>query len=130
MSYTYDLNCDHCAKFATAGHKLLKCSRCKTNTYCNEECQKADWKRHKKFRNEKLPMFKVYNLYRWMFLIHVAVAFDRNPHPHTASRLQSDPQGSVRKSFLADRNRSQLRHLRRLRILLAHSHLTVGWIDE
>jgi hypothetical protein len=28
--------------------KLLKCSRCEKEFYCSKECQKSDWKRHKK----------------------------------------------------------------------------------
>ena len=28
--------------------KFLKCAGCKVRYYCNEECQKADWKQHKK----------------------------------------------------------------------------------
>jgi len=28
--------------------KLMKCSRCNTVKYCSKECQKIDWKRHKK----------------------------------------------------------------------------------
>jgi hypothetical protein len=28
--------------------KLLKCSRCESGLYCSKECQKSDWKRHKK----------------------------------------------------------------------------------
>ena len=27
--------------------KLHKCSRCHSITYCSEECQEADWDRHK-----------------------------------------------------------------------------------
>jgi hypothetical protein len=28
--------------------KLSKCSRCESGLYCSKECQKSDWKRHKK----------------------------------------------------------------------------------
>jgi hypothetical protein len=37
-----------CAKCRTTPEKLLLCSRCQTTRYCNQECQTADWKEHKK----------------------------------------------------------------------------------
>lgn len=38
--------CAKCAKTATEGSSLKRCSKCKTH-YCSQECQKADWKDHK-----------------------------------------------------------------------------------
>ncbi|KAH9932707.1 uncharacterized protein BXZ73DRAFT_89879 [Epithele typhae] len=37
------LPCEFCGENAT-----LKCSACKHTRYCSEECQKLDWKQHKK----------------------------------------------------------------------------------
>jgi hypothetical protein len=37
--------CFSCKK---TGLKLLKCGECKTATYCSSECQKQNWKEHKK----------------------------------------------------------------------------------
>lgn len=37
--------CNTCLKTET---KLLSCSRCKRTSYCSKECQKQDWKEHKK----------------------------------------------------------------------------------
>ena len=43
-----DRNCCGCGKAAV---KLMKCSKCKTVSYCSRECQVADWKEHKKVCN-------------------------------------------------------------------------------
>ena len=37
--------CGHCSE---ARDSLLKCSACGSVGYCNQSCQKADWKNHKK----------------------------------------------------------------------------------
>jgi len=39
--------CEYCFVVAPEGEKLQMCSRCKTARYCNVECQRADWARHK-----------------------------------------------------------------------------------
>eukprot|EP00980_Cylindrotheca_fusiformis_P031096 scaffold25826_cov132-Cylindrotheca_fusiformis.AAC.4 len=39
--------CDTCKK-RQPYTKMKKCSRCRSVTYCSEECQKQDWSRHKK----------------------------------------------------------------------------------
>jgi hypothetical protein len=38
------LECDYCAEDMT---KVNRCSACHIACYCNRDCQKADWKRHK-----------------------------------------------------------------------------------
>lgn len=40
-----------CAKCGTSAAKLKVCSRCKGVSYSSRECQKADWKEHKKLCN-------------------------------------------------------------------------------
>ena len=41
--------CAHCGKEEEVGGAPLKaCARCKVQKYCSKECQKADWKQHKK----------------------------------------------------------------------------------
>ena len=40
--------CEYCLVVAPDGEKLQICGRCKTARYCNAECQRADWARHKK----------------------------------------------------------------------------------
>jgi tetratricopeptide (TPR) repeat protein len=42
----HPLFCAKCAKTATEGSSLKRCSKCKTH-YCSQECQEADWKDHK-----------------------------------------------------------------------------------
>jgi hypothetical protein len=37
--------CLLCGK--TDGTTMMKCSRCKTASYCSKDCQKGDWKKHK-----------------------------------------------------------------------------------
>jgi len=42
--------CEYCLVVASAavdGGRLQMCGRCKTARYCNAECQRADWARHK-----------------------------------------------------------------------------------
>jgi len=43
--------CAHCAKTKSEsdpGINLKYCAKCQTTQYCSRECQKADWKKHKK----------------------------------------------------------------------------------
>lgn len=39
--------CGACKRPPALGEKLLKCGRCRAVTYCNQDCQKADWSQHK-----------------------------------------------------------------------------------
>ena len=39
--------CNYCKKEEVPDHPLKKCVQCKAVTYCNENCQRADWKQHK-----------------------------------------------------------------------------------
>ena len=41
-------NCQACGKSETAMKTFKKCQRCKVAVYCGKDCQKADWKAHKK----------------------------------------------------------------------------------
>ena len=41
--------CGKCGKHASVqGVKLMSCVRCRSSKYCSKECQKLDWKEHKK----------------------------------------------------------------------------------
>ena len=41
--------CTNCAKTSAESGKNLKlCAKCRTTNYCSRECQRADWKSHKK----------------------------------------------------------------------------------
>jgi len=41
--------CDNCGKEeSTIGEKMKRCARCKKVMYCDRECQKTAWKKHKK----------------------------------------------------------------------------------
>lgn len=41
--------CDGCKKTESKDLSLKKCNRCKSASYCSRECQKSNWKAHKKF---------------------------------------------------------------------------------
>ena len=40
--------CAQCGKKKTDGCRLMKCSSCRQVYYCSEECQKKNWRRHKR----------------------------------------------------------------------------------
>jgi hypothetical protein len=40
-------SCSSCYAFPTLLKKLSKCSRCENSYYCNQKCQRKDWKNHK-----------------------------------------------------------------------------------
>lgn len=42
------MKCNNCSKSADDNNKLMQCSVCATARYCSADCQKADWKNHKK----------------------------------------------------------------------------------
>ena len=39
--------CVHCGLPRSEAVKVLKCSRCKTATYCSTKCQRENWKEHR-----------------------------------------------------------------------------------
>ena len=51
-------NCDNCSKPESGPEKPLKpCSKCQSAHYCSRECQKADFKKHKKVCAEKAQIY-------------------------------------------------------------------------
>lgn len=61
IEHNYDINkiLNHstCMKCGTKGEDMQRCSGCRSVTYCNAKCQKADWKEHK-------TVCKSYNKFR------------------------------------------------------------------
>ena len=47
-----EINKNCCSSCLSEGLKGFRCSNCKMMRYCNVECQKADWKNHKKVCSE------------------------------------------------------------------------------
>jgi hypothetical protein len=41
-------DCANCGRTPTAEQSFSTCARCKKAKYCSQECQKVDWKTHKK----------------------------------------------------------------------------------
>mmetsp|Transcript_41214 Transcript_41214/g.44747 ORF Transcript_41214/g.44747 Transcript_41214/m.44747 type:complete len:391 (-) Transcript_41214:1203-2375(-) len=41
-------SCSYCSQIESDNHRLRLCGRCSHTRYCNIECQRADWKAHKK----------------------------------------------------------------------------------
>lgn len=41
--------CMYCSRVGSNGTDMLSCSKCTISFYCNAQCQKKDWKRHKKW---------------------------------------------------------------------------------
>ena len=50
MSICHNPSCIHPHRTATRS-KMLYCAQCRQANYCSRECQKSDWKRHKKWCN-------------------------------------------------------------------------------
>jgi MYND finger len=51
MDRNAPLSCDYCGEPDSKdpdAKKLLRCGKCKTEKYCDKQCQKNDWKIHKK----------------------------------------------------------------------------------
>ncbi|KAF2119637.1 hypothetical protein BDV96DRAFT_486694 [Lophiotrema nucula] len=48
MADTATRSCATCSKAGSEAPNLKICAKCKSTLYCSRECQKADWKSHKK----------------------------------------------------------------------------------
>jgi splicing suppressor protein 51 len=49
LSFDVTINCVNCGLIQQDGEKpLKKCAKCLSVHYCSRDCQKADWKKHKK----------------------------------------------------------------------------------
>ena len=42
-----DHTCNTCEKIQTVGDQIFKCPRCPSTYYCNADCQRKDWSKHK-----------------------------------------------------------------------------------
>lgn len=48
MAEAVSRNCANCKKTEAEVPNMKRCAKCHTTPYCSRECQKADWKNHKK----------------------------------------------------------------------------------
>ncbi|CAG8954708.1 hypothetical protein HYFRA_00004631 [Hymenoscyphus fraxineus] len=55
--------CGHCNKQATPETPLKTCARCRKTKYCTPECQKSDWKAHKKLCGSSANTKRRYSSY-------------------------------------------------------------------
>ncbi|KAJ7494900.1 hypothetical protein FB451DRAFT_1212823 [Mycena latifolia] len=53
LSAIAEYGCYSCCKTTKSRNELLRCSRCKLVWYCSKECQKVDWKAHKRFCGQR-----------------------------------------------------------------------------
>ncbi|KAL3419753.1 hypothetical protein PVAG01_08251 [Phlyctema vagabunda] len=80
MVDTQDSRCATCLKKeSTLSEPLQRCAKCKTTRYCSRECQKEDWKTHKR-------------------TCHSASTAD--PRGSTSSQARHNPGSSAINSFL------------------------------
>ncbi|CAB9521010.1 expressed unknown protein [Seminavis robusta] len=54
----YSSVCGHCGNNSSEADRLSVCSKCQGAAYCNRECQKCDWKKHKKECSSSLAQHK------------------------------------------------------------------------
>ena len=60
MGWCYNTNCSNPGGKVERS-KMFSCTRCRDANYCSVECQKADWKHHKKFCGQTAEMKAAFN---------------------------------------------------------------------
>ena len=60
MGCCYNPNCSN-PRGKVERSKMFSCARCRGANYCSVECQKADWKHHKKFCGQTVEMKAAFN---------------------------------------------------------------------
>lgn len=86
--------CGFCASLPADGRRLLRCGGCKITGYCNAQCQRSHWKKHRTVCNSAMSRSLVAQK-------NVAVfAVDENGDTHAVSMGAMDVKGCLPAGFV------------------------------
>ena len=89
--------CGHCSKTESSLGLLLTCGACGCRFYCNRECQKADWRRHKTECKEVCAPHAAVRAHHSTHILHLLTSPPSHYHHHRSFRHRKrTPPGSWR----------------------------------